>query len=157
MFNTTQTPYGNPFGMEDNTDFVQSRVNAPRNRAGERPFEPVRVGPAVNEKFGMTGKGGFQQTEINDYMISAIRKTDDLRTADNPKLTYDRPVVRGQHFVADSAHNPGEVRKYKPDAPLSDNNGERFVGAFAQDAQKEMVRSIQVLKHTARPETACGI
>ena len=154
MFNTSQTPYGNPFGMEDNTDFVQSRVNVPRSRAGEKPFEPVRVGPAIKEKFGMTGKGGFQQTEVNDYMMSAIRKTDDLRTADNPKLTYDRPVVPGQRFVADSSHNPGEVRKYKPDAFFIDNTGERFVGAFAQDAQKEMVRSIQVLKHTARPETS---
>ncbi len=154
MFNTAQTPYGNPFGMEDNSDFVQSRVNVPRNRAGEKPFEPVRVGPAVNEKYGMTGKGGFQQTEVNDYMMSAIRKTDDLRTSDNPKLTYDRPMVPGQHYVADSAHNPGEVRKYKPDGFFIDNTGERFVGAFAQDAQKEMVRSIQVLKHTARPETS---
>ncbi|NBO61544.1 MAG: hypothetical protein EBU82_11340 [Flavobacteriia bacterium] len=154
MFDTAQTPYGNPFGMEDNTDFVQSRVNVPRNRAGEKPFEPVRVGPAIKEKFGMTGKGGFQQIEVNDYMMGALRKTDDLRTADNPKLTYDRPVVPGQRFVADSAHNPGEVRKYKPDAFFIDETGERYVGAFAQDAQKEMVRSIQVLKHTARPETS---
>jgi hypothetical protein len=154
MFNTAQTPYGNPFGLEASAEFVQSRVNVPRNRAGERPFEPVRVAPAIKEKFGSTGKGGFQQTEINDYMMSAMRKTDDLRTADKPKLTYDRPMVPGQHYVADSAHNPGEVRKYKPDGFFIDNTGERFVGAFAQDAQKEMVRSIQVLKHTARPETS---
>jgi hypothetical protein len=154
MFNTSQTPYGNPFGMEDNTDFVQSRVNVPRSRAGEKPFEPVRVGPAIKEKFGMTGKGGYQQSEVNDYMMSSMRKTDDLRTADNPKLSYDRPMVPGQRFVTESANNPGEVRKYKPDAFFIDESGERFVGAFAQDAQKEMVRSIQVLKHTTRPETS---
>jgi hypothetical protein len=42
MFETSRAPYGNPFGMEDNTDFFQSRiatqaplfvmVNAPLNR-----------------------------------------------------------------------------------------------------------------------------
>jgi hypothetical protein len=74
MFNTPQTPYGNPFGMEDNTDFVQSRINTPRNRAGEKPFEPVRVAPAVGEGFGSTGKGGFQQLETNQYMMKNIKR-----------------------------------------------------------------------------------
>jgi len=154
MFNTGQTPYGNPFGSEDNTDFVQSRINNPRNRAGEKPFEPVRVAPAVNEGFGSTGKGGFQQYEVNESMMKNIRRTDDLRTADKPKLTYDRPVVPGANFVKKSADDAGEVRKYKPDAFFIDESGERYVGAFAQDIQKEAVRPVQVMKHTARPETS---
>ncbi len=154
MFDTAKTPYGNPFGMEDNTDFVQSRINAPRARQGEKPFEPVRVGPAVEQKFGATGKGGFQQLEINETMIKNIRRTDDLRTADKPKLTYNQPVVPGKRFIVEPASNPGEVRKYRPDGFFIDENGERFGAGFAQDAQKEMVRSIQVLKHQARPETS---
>ena len=154
MFNTGQTPYGNPFGMEDNTDFVQSRINTPRNRAGEKPFEPVRVAPAVGEGFGSTGKGGFQQLETNQYMMKNIKRTDDLRTADKPKLTYDRPVVPGVSFVTAGAKDTGEVRKYKPDAFFIDESGERFVGAFAQDAQKGEARPIQVMKHQARPETS---
>lgn len=154
MFDTARAPYGNPFGMEDNTDFVQSRINAPRNRSGEKPFEPVRVGPAVGEKFGQTGKGGFQQLEINETMMKNIRKTDDLRTADNPKLTYNQPVVPGKRFITNPTDNPGEVRKYRPDGFFIDESGERFVGAFAQDAQKEMVRPIQILPHTTRPETS---
>jgi hypothetical protein len=154
MFNTPQTPYGNPFGMEDNTDFVQSRINTPRNRAGEKPFEPVRVAPAVGEGFGSTGKGGFQQLETNQYMMKNIKRTDDLRTADKPKLTYDRPVVPGVSFVTAGAKDTGEVRKYKPDAFFIDEAGERFVGAFAQDAQKGEARPIQIMKHQARPETS---
>jgi hypothetical protein len=154
MFDTARTPFGNPFGMEDNTEFVQSRMEPARSRAGERPFEPVRVAAGVGEKFGSTGKGGFQQIEINESMIKNIKRTDDLRTADKPKLTYNKPVVPGQRFVANSANDAGEVRKYRPDGFFIDEAGERFVGAFAQDAQKEMVRPIQVMKHTARPETS---
>lgn len=154
MFNTGQTPYGNPTGMEDNTDFVQSRINAPRSRAGEKPFEPVRVGPAVKEGFGSTGKGGLQQYEVNETMMRSIKRTDDLRTADNPKLTYDKPVIPGVSFISNGAKDTGEVRKYRPDTFYIDESGERYVGAFAQDIQKETVRSVQVMKHQTRPETS---
>ena len=154
MFDSANTPYGNPLGMEINTDFIQSRMNTPRSRSGEKPFEPVKVAPALGEKFGSTGKGGFQQYEVNDYMMKNIKRTDDLRTADNPKLTYDRPVVPGVHFIGEAAKDTGEVRKYKPDTFFIDESGERFVGAFAQDLQKETSRPIQVLKHQSRPETS---
>ena len=53
MFNTGQTPYGNPFGMEDNTDFFQERLGSDpgqlRRRNNERPFEPTRVASALDE------------------------------------------------------------------------------------------------------------
>ena len=154
MFDTARAPYGNPFGLESSTDFVQSRINDPRNRAGERPFEPVRVAPGVNEGFSATGKGGFQQFEVNEYMMGALRKTDDLRTADNPKLTYKGQVVPGQHFIGGAAQDPGEVRKYRPDTFYIDENGERFGAAGQSEHQRETTRSVQVLKHTTRPETS---
>lgn len=156
MFDTARAPYGNPFGMEDQTDFVQSRINDPRNRSGERPFEPVRVAPGVNEGFAATGKGGFQQFEVNQYMIDNIRRTDDLRTSDNPKETYNKPVVPGQHFIGTASQDVGEVRKYRPDTFYIDESGERFF-VTTGDVLKETTRPIQVLKHTTRPETSSEI
>jgi hypothetical protein len=153
MFDTARAPYGNPFGMEDNTDFVQSRINDPRNRSGERPFEPVRVGPGVNEGFAATGKGGFQQFEVNQYMMENSRRTDDLRTADNPKMTYKQPVVPGQHYIGTAAQDSGEVRKYRPDRFYIDESGKRFF-VTTGDVIKETTRPIQVMKHVTRPETS---
>ena len=157
MFNTSQTPFGNPYGLEDSSEFLQGRIELPRNRGGEKPFEPVRVGSGVGEKFGSTGKGGFQQIEVNALMMEKMPKTDDLRTSDNPKLTYKGQVVPGQHFIGDSAHNPGEVRKYKPDTFYIDESGERYIGAFAQDAQKESIRPTQVMKYTSRTDTSAEL
>jgi hypothetical protein len=154
MFNTAQTPFGNPFGLENSSDFLNDRIELPRNRGGEKPFEPVRVGAGVGEKFGSTGKGGFQQIEVNQLMMEKMPKTDDLRTSDNPKLTYKQPVVPGQHFIGTSSDNPGEVRKYKPDTFYIDDSGERYIGAFAQDAQKETTRPTQVMKYTSRSDTS---
>ncbi len=154
MFDTARTPYGNVFGLEASSDFVQSRINDPRNRGGERPFEPTRVGPGVNEGFAATGKGGFQQFEVNQYMMGAIRKTDDLRTSDNPKLTYKGQVVPGQHFIGTAAQDAGEVRKYRPDTFFIDETGERFGPGGQEGFQKEATRPVQVFKHQTRPETS---
>ena len=155
MFKTSQAPYGNPFGMEDNTDFFQSRISsqAPVVRNGERPFEPTKVGAGIGEKFGFTGKGGFQQLEINEIMRP--KDTNDLRVLSNPKETYDQPVIPGGHFIGTNADvgDVGEVRKYKPDSFYIDESGERFF-VTTGDVIKETVRSTQILPHTTRPETS---
>jgi hypothetical protein len=147
-----QRPFGNPFGLESSTDFVQSRIDLPRARNGERPFEPTRVGPAVNEGFGLTGKGGFQQLEINEIMRP--KTTDELRVATNPKMTYLQPVVPGQHFVANPSDNPGEVRKYRPDKFYIDPTLSRAGAAAPAEVHKEMSRPVQVLPETTRSETS---
>jgi hypothetical protein len=146
-----QRPFGNPFGLESSTDFIESRINTPVARNGERPFEPTRVGPGVGEGYGMTGKGGFQQFEINEIMRP--KTTDELRVATDPKLTYLTPVVPGQHFVANPADNPGEVRKYRPDKFYIDPTLSRAGAAAPADVHKEMSRPIQILPETTRTET----
>lgn len=146
-----QRPFGNPFGMESSTDFIESRINAPKSRAGERPFEPTHVGPGVGEGFGMLGSGGFQQLEVNEIMRP--RTTDELRVASNPKVSYNQPVVPGQHFIGNSMDAPGEVRKYRPDTFFIDETNSRAGAAAPVGLVKESVRSVQVLPHTTRTDT----
>ena len=154
MFDTTQQPFGNVYGLENSSDFVQSRINDPRSRNSERPFEPVQVAPGVGEGFSSTGKGGFQQFEVNEIMMGKMKRTDDLRTANNPKLTYSMPVVPGQQFIGKSMEDVGEVRKYRPDAFYIDENGERFGAAGQGEFTKETSRPIQIMPHTNRPDTS---
>ena len=151
MFEASRAPFGNPFGMEDNTDFFQSRVQDPIARNGERPFEPIKVGSGIGERYGITGKGGFQQMEINEIMRP--KDTNELRVASNPKESYNQPVVPGKHFITEAMQDVGEVRKYKPDTFYIDETGERFFTTTG-DLIKETVRSVQVLPHTTRPETS---
>ena len=154
MFDNTQTPFGNVYGMENSSDFVQSRVNDPRNRAGERPFEPIKVAAGVGEGFSSTGKGGFQQIEVNELMMKSLPRTDDLRAANNPKLTYNIPVVPGQQFIGKSSEDVGEVRKYRPDAFFINQDAERFGPAGQSENTKGQSRPIQIMPHVNRPETS---
>jgi hypothetical protein len=154
MFDNTQQPFGNVYGLEIASDFVQSRINESRSRAGEKPFEPVKVAPGVGEGFSSTGKGGFQQIEVNELMMKNMKKTDDLRVETNPKLTYEMPVIQGQRFVANSAESAGEVRKYRPDAFFIDTEGKLVGAAGPADIQKEANRPMQVMPDVTRPETS---
>jgi hypothetical protein len=154
MFDNTQVPFGNVYGLEASSDFVQSRINEPRNRSGEKPFEQVRVAPALNEGYGSTGKGGFQQLEVNEYMMKNMKKTDDLRVETNPKRTYSMPVVEGKQFIGKSAESPGEVRKYRPDGFYSDEDGKHMGIAGQGEFTKEMNRPIQIMPETNRQDTS---
>ena len=151
MFDTGSTPYGAPYGLEMKSEFVSDRIIAPRNRAGERPFEPTHVAPGVGLGGGTLGQGGFQQIEVNELMRP--RDTNQLRTADNPKMTYKGMVVPGKHYIGKGSDDVGEVRKYRPDRFYIDEGGERL---FATPAGliKETVRSAQVILDTTREETS---
>lgn len=155
FFEPTKTPVGNPFGLESTTDFVESRMVESRNRANEAPVEKIRVGPGLNRGYTHLPSGGYQQQAGEEYVISRLPRTDDLRVATNPKLTYEKPVVPGAHFITTSgtAETVGEVRKYNPDKFFINENGERNFVTTGADL-KTAVRSAQVLKNTTRQDTS---
>jgi len=152
MFNTN-VPFGQPFGNEPNADFIRSRIVEPGRRNNELPFEATRVGSALGEYGGITGKGGFQQIEVNEIMKRAMPTTDKLRVADKPKLTYNNQIVPGAHFIGSAALDAGEVRKYRPDTFFINETGERN-GIATGEVTKEAARPTQVLKYTTRTDTS---
>jgi hypothetical protein len=151
MFNHNQ-PFGQPYGNEPNADFIRSRIVEPGRRNNEKAFEPTRVGPSLAEKGGITGQGGFQQLEVNEIMKRAMPSTNKLRTADNPKVSYNNQVVPGVHFITAPALDSGEVRKYRPDTFFLNETGERN-GVATGEVLKESVRPTQILKYTTRTDT----
>ena len=155
FFEPTKEPIGNPFGFESTTNFIESRIVEPRNRAGEKPVEQIRVGPGLNQGYTHLPSGGFQQQDGEDYVQARMPRTNDIRVATNPKLTYATPVVPGANFVAvsGSAETIGQVRKYNADTFFINENGERNFVTTGADL-KAVTRSAQVLKHTTRPDTS---
>jgi len=154
FFEPTKEPIGNPYGMEAATDFLQSRYVEPKNR-GERPVEPIRVGRGLDDGYTELPSGGFQQTAGEEFMLRRMARTDDLRTANNPKLSYYQPVVPGAAVVTapTAPEDIGEVRKYNPDKFYINENGERNFVTVGAD-QKATVRSVQIVRNTTRPDTS---
>lgn len=155
LFEPTNEPMGNPYGLESTTDFMESRVVESRNRANERPVESIRVGPGLNQGYTHLPSGGFQQQAGEEFVQARMPRTDDLRVATNPKLTYSAPVVKGSHYITTSgtAETVGQVSKYLPDKFYLNKEGERNFVTTGADI-KATARATQVLKHTTRPETS---
>ena len=155
FFEPTKDPIGNPYGMEAATDFLQSRYVEPKNRGGERPVEPIRVGKGLDDGYTELPSGGFQQTAGEEFMLRRMARTDDLRTANNPKLSYFQPVVAGAAVVTapTAPQDIGEVRKNLPDKFYINKDGERNFVTVGAD-QKATIRSVQIVRNTTRPDTS---
>jgi hypothetical protein len=149
LFDPHREPVGNVTGLESMTDFMQDRMVAPTNRAGEVPVEPVRVAPGVNQGYSSFGAGGFQQFEINDIMRQR-KSVDELRVESDPKITYEGVIVPGKSLALQRGEL-GETRKYRPDTFFLNQNGERnFV--TAGENSKPTERAAQVFKYQTRQE-----
>lgn len=119
---------GQPFGNQVETDFEQSRMVSGQNMKNVFPIDQVRVGPGANDGYTTTGKGGFQQDQIREFMYP--KTTDELRVDTKPKLSYEPPVIPGTNQVT----KPGiqaDVNKNKPDrfAVLGSDHWNTAVGA----------------------------
>lgn len=104
---------GLPFGNQNESEFYQSRQVAGMRANNVFPIERQRVGPGINDGYTDKPSGGFQQfNELQEFVKP--RTTDELRTDNKPKVSYDQPIVPGSHYVT----NPGlqaPVNRNRPD------------------------------------------
>ena len=149
LFDLQREPTGNPNGIESHSDFMQDRMVGPQNRANEKPFEQIRVGKGLGQGFTSTPSGGYQQAESLDY--ARPRSTDEIRTENNPKLTYAGTINPGKSAVTNRGQT-GEVRKYHPDTYYINQKGERNFANGGSD-KRDRWRSTEIIKHQARVET----
>ena len=84
-------------GVPNFNDFFQSRRIPSHKRDGEKPFQPVKVNPGLNLGYNERGNGGIRG---NGSMYRVLPKTvDQLRTMNNPKTTYNMPIIPGQREI----------------------------------------------------------
>lgn len=103
---------GQPFGNQDESDFMQSRMVSGQQMRNVFPIEQVRVGPGANDGYTNIPKGGYQQEQIREYALP--KTTDELRVDTKPKLSYEPPMIQGSAAVT----VPGiqaDVKKNRPD------------------------------------------
>lgn len=104
---------GQPFGMQNESDFMQSRMVSSMRMANVFPVEQTQVGPGVNDGYTNLPSGGYQQfTAMQEYTLP--KTTDETRVVTKPKLTYDGVVVPGASPIT----QPGlqaPVKKNRPD------------------------------------------
>jgi len=106
------------YGMPNQSDFYQSRVNPAMKNNNVKPFDTVFVGPGLDKGYGLSGSGGYNSgMEARDKWMPYT--VDQMRVATNPKLVYS---LEGHEGPADSiiknaatTQMLGRVEKQRPD------------------------------------------
>ena len=103
---------GLPFGKQVETDFEQSRQVTSLSLKNVFPIEQTQVGPGINDGYTNLPSGGYQQDATREFAMP--RTTDEIRTANKPKLTYTSDPVPGSHYITDMGLQ-APVKKNRPD------------------------------------------
>jgi hypothetical protein len=103
------------FGMPNQSDFYQSRVNPGMRNNNVKPFDTEYVGPGLNQGFTTMGSGGFNSgMESRDSWLP--KTVDELRVATNPRLEYELINHEGPaNSYIKNVGKIGRVEKQKPD------------------------------------------
>jgi hypothetical protein len=106
------------YGMPNQSDFYQSRVNPAMKNNNVKPFDTIMVGPGLDKGYGINGSNGYNSgMEARDKWLP--KTVDELRVDTNPKLEYQ---LLGHEGPADSiiktastSQMLGRVEKQRPD------------------------------------------
>lgn len=106
------------YGMPNQSDFFQSRVNPGMKNNNVKPFDSVNVGPGLDQGYGLSGNNGYNSGMVaRDKWMP--RNVDELRVDTNPKLVYELANHEGpaNSFIkrASGTEVLGRVEKQKPD------------------------------------------
>ena len=83
-FYDTKPGTGQPFGMQNESDFMQSRMVSSLRTNNVFPIEQTQVGPGINDGYTNLPSGGYQQfNALQEFTLP--KTTDELRDANKPK------------------------------------------------------------------------
>jgi hypothetical protein len=133
-------------GTPNFSDFRQSRAVPSQYRQGEKPFQPVLVAPGVNLGYNSQGHGGIKG---GDNYRALPKDIDQLRTLNNPKISYTLPIIEGQKGTSRSII--GDVNKNKQETFFI-NSTSTMMPTSAIETAPAMYGQVQ-LKDQARQET----
>jgi hypothetical protein len=106
------------YGMPNQSDFYQSRVNPAMKNNNVKPFDTIMVGPGLDQGYGINGSNGYNSgMEARDKWLP--KTVDQLRVDTNPKLEYELANHEGpaNSFIKATPTTQllGRVEKQRPD------------------------------------------
>ena len=106
------------YGSQNNSDFIQSRMNSGTMMTNLKPFESEMVGPGLDEGYSANGSGGYNsgmnaRDKWRPYTI------DEMRVKTNPKIEYELSGHEGPAYshikTTNTKENLGRFEKNRPD------------------------------------------
>jgi hypothetical protein len=132
------------YGMPNQSDFYQSRVNPAMKNNNVKPFDTIMVGPGLDKGYGINGSNGYNSgMEARDKWLP--KTVDELRVDTNPKLEYELTNHEGPAIsfikTAPTTQMIGRVEKQRPDTFFINTQDRWFTTTGAEKG--ETLRPIQ--------------
>lgn len=157
--------YNYQYGTPNNTDFIQSRMNESMKMNNVTLWDQQKVAPGLNLGYGTLNEKGFNTggTEgsggFNSGMLARDawmpRSVDDLRVANNPKLTYDLNGHQGPansiYKYSGSNERIGVIEKHLPEKYYKSGPDRWFTTTGSE--KNPPIRSTQVMPMENRIDT----
>ena len=143
------------YGAPNQTDFMQSRVNASAKISNVLPFEQEKVGPGLNMGYGTEGSGGYNSGMANrdSWMPKTV---DEMRVKTNAKSSgvglfgHEGPAVSSIKEMG----SIGKLEKHRPERSFE--MGHDRVMTTTGIEKGVTLRPIQEDRYTNRPETTAS-
>ena len=136
------------FGTPNQLENKRERYVPSNMRTSETPIKKVMVGPGINCGYDWKPSGGLNQDKVREVMLP--KTVDQLRTVNNPKLTYNGRIISGKSNI-DKRTSVAKIQKRTPDR-FYKNDPSRYnttVGAVTKQTQ----RAKTIVKDTQRKES----
>jgi hypothetical protein len=133
-------------GMPSNTDYLQSRVMPGTKMSNVKPWEEIQVGPGLDRGYTAKGSDGFNAgMEARDKWVD--RNVDQLRTVNNPKITFglethEGPAYNWNNLSAPTPETYGKVEKYLPDKFYLNTSDRWFTTTGIEKAQTARAKEV---------------
>ncbi len=139
--------YGAPsFGNED----IRTRFVPSQKRQNELPTTQIRVGPGLNQGYGWKPSGGLNQSNTRDFVVP--KDTNELRTLDNPKLSYKGRLVMGVREKQRGVVVPPKKNRVETYYRNTPDRYFKTTGAFTKErARSEVYKRPTNKKNNVRP------
>ena len=143
------------YGMPNQSDFYQSRVNPGMKNNNTKPFDSIIVGPGLDKGYDINGSNGFNSgMEARDKWLP--KTIDELRVDTNPKLEYELSNHEGPAYsyikTAPTTQMLGRVEKQRPDTFFI-NSQDRWLTTTGAE-KGETLRPIQEMGVIRRNDIA---
>ena len=135
-------------GMQNNDEFLKSRVVDPLSRNNEFPIQQIRVGPGLNRGYSSAGVGGFQQSDTLKYAAPPDLQANKPKT-DQTSKTFKIPFQGPKTNNVTKRSMTENVVKNLPERTFEQNKENFFVttGAYSKPTE----RGNQNIKETNAP------
>jgi hypothetical protein len=130
-----------------NSEETKSYYITGEKRQNELPFHQVRVGQGLNRGYTADPSGGLNQANVREFVMP--KDTNEIRSLDRPKLTYEGRIVAGLKEAQRGMVTT--FKKQRPSRHYANNPDRYFKTGGAYKASK--LRSEVYKKPTKRAQT----